>query len=65
MPMVSDFMFFFYLQAMEKNEEMKLKELNKSLEILCPSGWDEPKSRHKAVDFFSLSHDIKLLQLIL
>jgi hypothetical protein len=52
MPMVSDFMFFFHLQAMEKNEEMKLKELNKSLEILCPSGWDEPKSRHKAVDFF-------------
>lgn len=26
-----------YAKAMEKNEEMKLKELNKSLEILCPS----------------------------
>jgi len=32
--------FYVHLQAMEKNDQMKLKELNKSLEILCPSGWD-------------------------
>ena len=38
---------------MAKNEVMKLKELNKSLEILCPSGLDFQLAARKLLKKFS------------
>ena len=66
-PMVSASMVFYvHLQAMEKNDQMKLKELNKSLEILCPSGWDwSLLPPFLAVVNFSEPWYYQLLQLIL